>query len=185
MRHDRRSFVRASATNVEANSNRSSFCLTTSRYKRQNAIMCSEALCRVAVNNKNHAGEDGRAAESASDEGGRGSPDRLLEVRSASNDPPRGIPQSATAIFSFCRKPSLPHCHVLAPPVGDHLSEFTKTGHPFSSPYVGDSAPGERHAVCHDCGDLGAYQFGINTHLRKSGCRSFTQRSVGSYGGES
>ena len=102
-----------------------------------------------------------------------GSPDRLLEVRSASNDPPKGIPQSATAIFSFCRKPSLPHCHVSAPPVGDYLSEFAKTGHPFSSPYVGDSAPGERHAVCDDCGDLGAYQFGINPYLRKSGYRSF------------
>jgi len=70
-------------------------------------------------------------------------------------NPTERYSQSATAIFSFYRKPSLPHWSRIGASCRGYLSEFTKTGHPLSSPYAGDSAPGERHAVCNYCGDLG------------------------------
>lgn len=50
------------------------------------------------IDHRNHASEDGHAAEVAFDQRGRGGLNRLLEVRSSPNDTPRGVPQSAPAV---------------------------------------------------------------------------------------
>ena len=73
----------------------------------------------------------------------------------------------------------IPHCYLLAPTGGDHIPESTKARNTFPSPQSGDSASGAGYSFSHHCGHLGAYQFGIDTHLRQSRCGSLAQRGVG------
>src|SRR5438552_18376497 len=65
------------------------------------------------------------------------------------------------------------------------VSNAPKAGAPFATPHFSDSASAEGNAVDNHCGDLGAYQFGIDTDLREGGCGNLAERRVGSRGGES
>ena len=48
-----------------------------------------------------------------------------------------------------------------------------------------NSASRKRHAASNHCGNLGSYEFGINTYLREGGCGGLAGCGVGSGGGES
>lgn len=62
------------------------------------------------------------------------------------------------------------------------LADFARNGRiePFGTPHSRDPTSGEGDAVYNHCGDLGTYQFGINTNLREGGCRGLAERGVGS-----
>jgi hypothetical protein len=157
MRHDRRSSARASATNVEANSNRCSFCLATPRYKRQNVIVCSEALCRVVVNNKNHA----------------------IKITQAKTDEPLSLPltkEVGEALIDYLKsgRPQTTHREVflkVRPPFSPFTESISATlsrigascrGSPFGVHKNGTSilfairwrlGSWRKTRVCNDCGD--------------------------------